>query len=191
MYMLFGSSRHVHVGVSAPISLMVAVTIRDVGAESVERRVALSLTITALTSVMYLLMMILRLDLIANFVPDPMVSGFCTAMALQIMSTNLKYVVGVPVNTDTVIAALVDLVRKIPKAKPAAVAVFFASCGLLVSIKSLNQRNLLPVSLPEQLVLLIAATWLSRLLDLQHRFGPHPPHRLTRCLATEHARLLT
>ena len=172
--MLFGTSRHVHVGVNAPISLMVAVTINEVGAKTDEQRVTTALAITAITSVVYLLMMALRLDLIATFVPDPVVSGFCTAMALQIMSSNLKYVVGMPLNTDSVMSTVVDLARKARLANPAAAAFFAAGCALLVAIKWFNVRYCRLVPIPEQLVLLLAATSISRRFNLRRTAGPWP-----------------
>ena len=175
VYMLFGTSRHVHVGVNAPISLMVAVTIKELGAATDERRVAIALAITAISSVVYLAMMALRLDLIATFVPDPVVSGFCTAMALQIMSTNLKYVVGVSLDTDSVLATLADLARKARRANPAAAAVFAAGCALLLGIRELNARYFRLAPIPEQLVLLVAATYVSRAFDLERVAGPAPP----------------
>jgi hypothetical protein len=100
IYMVLGSSRHVQLGVNAPISLMVAVSIQSSGAGTELERVESALTLTALGGVFYFLMMIFRLDLVSTFIPDPVMSGFCTAMAFQIMSTNLKYAVGV--NLDTV-----------------------------------------------------------------------------------------
>ena len=175
IYMLLGTARHVHVGVNAPISLMVAVTIKELGANTDERRVQVALAITAITSVMYLLMMILRLDLIATFVPDPVVSGFCTAMALQIMSTNLKYVIGVALNTDSVLATVVDLVGKVRRANLAAVAVFAGGCALLIGIKWFNVRYCRLIPIPEQLVLLVAATFVSRVFDLKRVAGLSRP----------------
>ena len=99
VYMLFGSSRHVQLGVNAPISLMVAVSIQSSGARTEEERISAALTITTLGGFAYFAMMVFRLDLVSTFIPDPVMSGFCTAMAFQIMSTNLKYAVGVHLNT--------------------------------------------------------------------------------------------
>jgi sulfate permease, SulP family len=99
IYMFLGSSKHVQLGVNAPISLMVAVSIHASGAVTEEERINAALTITTLGGFAYFAMIVLRLDLVSTFIPDPVMSGFCTAMAFQIMSTNLKYAVGVNLNT--------------------------------------------------------------------------------------------
>ena len=99
IYMLLGSSKHVQLGVNAPISLMVAVSIQSSGAVTEDERINAAITITTLGGFAYFIMMIFRLDLVSTFIPDPVMSGFCTAMAFQIMSTNLKYAVGVNLNT--------------------------------------------------------------------------------------------
>jgi len=171
VYMAMGTSRHVQMGVNAPISLMVAVSISSAGADTEEQRVAAALAITALGSVVYLVMMLLRLDLVSTFIPDPVMSGFCTAMAIQIMTTNLKYAVGVSLNTDNVVSTVVDLVWKLPQVRPVSVAFFACGCVGLQGIRSLARRFCPSYTIPEQLVVLIVAGSISYAFDLHSTAG--------------------
>mmetsp|Transcript_60524 Transcript_60524/g.161406 ORF Transcript_60524/g.161406 Transcript_60524/m.161406 type:complete len:397 (-) Transcript_60524:816-2006(-) len=155
VYMAMGTSRHVQMGVNAPISLMVAVSISSAGADTEEQRVAAALAITALGSVVYLVMMLLRLDLVSTFIPDPVMSGFCTAMAIQIMTTNLKYAVGVSLNTDNVVSTVADLVWKLPQVQPVAVAFFACGCVGLQGTRSLARRFCPGYTIPEQVAMIV------------------------------------
>ena len=62
-------------GVNAPISIMVAEALTAAKLETVQERTDAAMTLSFLCGFMYIIMLLLRLDMICNLIPDPMLSG--------------------------------------------------------------------------------------------------------------------
>ncbi|KAJ1622257.1 sulfate transporter N-terminal domain with GLY motif-domain-containing protein [Pavlovales sp. CCMP2436] len=99
VFTLFTTSNHVSVGPFALISLVVASVAN--GIASPDRTDAeylqIVLTLSVLSGLLQLAMGLLGLGIIASFLADPCVAGFTTAVALIIMSSQLKYLLGRPI----------------------------------------------------------------------------------------------
>ncbi|KAG8469778.1 hypothetical protein KFE25_006233 [Diacronema lutheri] len=102
-FALFTSSRHLSIGPFAPACLVIASAVEGlVPPEHTEGEwVRAVLALTFVTGLLQVLMGILRLGIVASFLAAPIVDGFTVAVALIIMASQLKYMLGVPIARGT------------------------------------------------------------------------------------------
>ena len=113
-YAALGSSRTLSVGPVAVVSLMTAAAIGDVARTGAVSSVEAALILALLSGIILLAMALLRLDILATFLSHPVISGFITASALLIAASQLKHVLGVSADGQT----LIDLGPALVKAAP-------------------------------------------------------------------------
>ncbi|GAA0611946.1 SulP family inorganic anion transporter [Paenochrobactrum glaciei] len=99
-YAIFGTSRTLAVGPVAVVSLMTASAISQYGGTDA---LTAAVTLALLSGFILLLMGILKLGFIANFLSQPVISGFITASGLLIAASQLKNIFGVSIHGDTMI----------------------------------------------------------------------------------------
>ncbi|WP_374338544.1 SulP family inorganic anion transporter [Methyloversatilis sp.] len=114
VYALFGSSHALAVGPVAVVSLMTAAAIGGLGIVDEAARLQAALTLAALSGVMLVLMGILRLGFLASFLSHPVISGFLTASSLLITLSQLKHLLGIRANGDTLPELLPQLIAGLP-----------------------------------------------------------------------------
>ncbi|MFZ5656086.1 MAG: SulP family inorganic anion transporter [Pseudomonadota bacterium] len=115
-YAAFGSSRTLSVGPVAVVSLMTAVAIGNVAAGDPARAMQASLALALLSGGAMLLMAALRLGTLSTLLSHPVISGFVTASAVLIATGQLKHLLGVQVQGDTLVELLPGLVQAAPRA---------------------------------------------------------------------------
>lgn len=115
-YAAFGTSRTLSVGPVAVVSLMTAAAIGDIAASGTAGYVEAALVLALLSGLVLLGMAAMRLGFLATFLSHPVISGFITASALLIAASQLKHILGVGLEGDT----LVELVPALAEALPAA-----------------------------------------------------------------------
>ena len=113
-YALFGSSHALSVGPVAVVSLMTAAAVGGLGIADEALRLQAALTLAALSGVMLLVMGVLRLGFLASFLSHPVVSGFLTASALLITLSQLKHLLGIRADGDTLPELLPTLLAGLP-----------------------------------------------------------------------------
>lgn len=99
VYALFGTSRTLSVGPVAVASLMTAAALAEVSA--VVAPVTAAITLAWLSGGMLMLMGFLRLGFVVNFLSHSVISGFVTASAILIAVSQLKHILGVPTQGDS------------------------------------------------------------------------------------------
>ena len=109
LYAVFGSSRALAVGPAAVTSLMTAAAIGQHAAAGSPAYWAAALTLAFLSGAMLLAMGLLRLGFLANFLSHPVISGFITASAVLITASQLKTLMGVKADGDTLFQLLLAL----------------------------------------------------------------------------------
>jgi SulP family sulfate permease len=114
VYAAFGTSRTLSVGPVAVVSLMTAAAVGDIAATGSIGYVQAALALALLSGLVLLGMAVLRLGFLATFLSHPVISGFITASAVLIATSQLKHILGVRVEGDT----LVDLVPSLLRAAP-------------------------------------------------------------------------
>lgn len=101
LYALFASSSTLAVGPVAVVSLMTASAIGSFAAAGSPVYWAAALTLAFISGLMLLLMGLLRLGLLAHFLSHPVISGFVSASGILIAASQLKTLLGVKAQGDT------------------------------------------------------------------------------------------
>lgn len=101
LYALFGTSRTLAVGPVAVVSLMTAAAVGQVAEQGTVGYVAAALTLALLSGGFLVLMGVFRLGFLANFLSHPVIAGFITASGILIATSQLKHILGIPAEGDT------------------------------------------------------------------------------------------
>ena len=114
LYAMFGSSRVLAVGPAAITSLMTAVAVGQLAAQGTPEYWSMALALAGLSGLMLLVMGLFRLGFLANFLSHPVISGFITASALLIALSQLKTLLGVKADGQTLSELLPALIEQLP-----------------------------------------------------------------------------
>lgn len=96
---VFGSSRQLATGPVAIVSLMTSTALEPLATAGSEQYIAYAILLALLIGIFQLLLGVLRLGLVVNFLSHPVISGFTTAAALIIASSQLSKIFGVHVDS--------------------------------------------------------------------------------------------
>ncbi|MGP1395686.1 MAG: SulP family inorganic anion transporter [Inquilinaceae bacterium] len=107
-YALFGSSRTLSVGPVAVVSLMTAAAIGTVAGTGVDP-LAAALVLALLSGLFLIALGLLRLGFLANVLSHPVISGFITASALLIAASQLRHILGIDAEGQTLVALVPSL----------------------------------------------------------------------------------
>ncbi|WP_105104385.1 SulP family inorganic anion transporter [Microbulbifer pacificus] len=94
-YAVFGSSCTLSVGPVAVASLMSAVALGQVAAQSTADYLVAAAVLALLSGGFLMLLGVLRLGFLANFLSHPVISGFITASGILIAFSQLKHLLGI------------------------------------------------------------------------------------------------
>lgn len=131
-YALFGSSRHLAVGPTSAISLMVGGAIGQMaGGDAVLYGKIATLAGFVLAS-MSLVAWLLRLSTLTSFISETILLGFKAGAGLTIASTQLAALFGVPGGGDHFFVRLLTVGKQLGDLHPATTAVGFAALALLL-----------------------------------------------------------
>jgi sulfate permease, SulP family len=158
IYPLFGTSRQLSVGPVALVSILVLAGLSKLADPGTPEFIELALLTAFVAGVIQILLAVFKMGFLANFLSEPVVTGFTAAAAIIIGMSQLKYLLGVEVARSTVIldmarglvAAIGDTnlfslitgvigiaivlgIRKIHKSLPAALIAVIVT-GVLVSV---------------------------------------------------------
>ncbi|UHQ55925.1 SulP family inorganic anion transporter [Microbulbifer sp. YPW16] len=112
-YAVFGTSRTLSVGPVAVASLMSAAALGEVAVQGTGDYLVAAAVLALLSGLFLTLMGLLRLGFLANFLSHPVISGFITASGLLIALSQLKHLLGVSADGDTLMKMAVSLVGEI------------------------------------------------------------------------------
>ena len=96
LYAVFGTSRQLAVGPVAMISLLVASAVAPLAGGDVAAYAGLAGLLALMVGVIQLSMGVVRLGFLVKFLSHPVIAGFTSAAALIIGLSQLKHVLGVP-----------------------------------------------------------------------------------------------
>jgi high affinity sulfate transporter 1 len=132
-YALFGSSRHLAVGPTSAISLMVGGTVGQMAGGDAVLYGQIATVAGFVLAAMSLLAWLLRLSTLTNFISETILLGFKAGAGLTIASTQLAALFGVPGGGDGFFVRVLTVGRQLGEANPATVAVGFAALALLLA----------------------------------------------------------
>lgn len=127
VYCVLGSSRHVTIGPTAIMALLV----QRFAALSIEYAVLA----TFLTGCLVLALGVLNLGFLVRFISEPVTVGFTTAAALQIGSLQVKSLLGLPGKSSGFVEAWLHVFGTIRQTSGWDALMGFASIGFLVALK--------------------------------------------------------
>lgn len=158
-YAVFGSSRHLAVGPTSAISLLLGVTLAGLSAGDAERQAALASLTALFVAGVFALAWLLRLSVLVNFISESILTGFKAGAALVIASTQLPKLLGVAGGGDDFFERMGRLVVQAPDTHLLTLAIgAVALVALLLGEKLLPGR---PVALAVVLLALVGA-WLGQ-----------------------------
>uniref|UniRef100_A0A8C3THF0 Solute carrier family 26 member 4 n=1 Tax=Catharus ustulatus TaxID=91951 RepID=A0A8C3THF0_CATUS len=199
-YFFLGTSRHISVGPFPVVSLMVGSVVLSmapdekfliegsnatgtngtgvlIDTESRDaERVLIASTLTFLVGILQVIFGVLQIGFIVRYLADPLVGGFTTAAAFQVLVSQLKIVLNVSTkNYNGVLSIIYTLVETFEKIGTTNIADLIA--GLLtifvcMVVKEINDRfkHKIPIPIPIEVIVVIA-TGISYAADLEKKYN--------------------
>ncbi|KAA0998782.1 SulP family inorganic anion transporter [Paraburkholderia panacisoli] len=146
IYAFLGSSRPLSVSTSATIAILAAAALArvvpDGGTADLLRA---SATLTLLVGAILTLAALLRFGFVANFISDPVLTGFKAGVAVVIVLDQLPKLLGIHFPKGSFFHNVLATVTGIPHASAATVAVAATTVGILVAIEHFFPRAPAPL----------------------------------------------
>lgn len=159
-YAVFGTSRALAVGPVAVVSLMTAAAVSQVATAGTAEYLTAAITLAFLSGLILMAMSLLRLGFLANFLSHPVISGFITASGILIATSQMKHLLGIKVEGDTLPDLLSGVYTGLGGVNPYTLAIGLIATGFLFWAR----KRLKP--------LLLARGMKPRLADLVAKAGP-------------------
>lgn len=181
LYALFGASRYIAIGPVALVSLLVADVTAGAAASAEVESTQVVLVLAALVGVLLVLLGVLCLGSIVNFISDPVLTGFTSAAALLIATSQVRNFLGLEIERGSFIQTLGAVWQNIDQVNgvtatigvSALLVLLLAGAPLeaLLQRWALSERLQIVVTKVPPLLLVALSTWLTAALSLHERFG--------------------
>lgn len=109
IYAIFGTSRALAVGPVAVASLMTAAAVGELASQGTPEYYAAAIALALISGLMLLVMGFLRLGFLANFLSHPVISGFITASAIIIATSQLKHIFGIDASGHNLLELVISI----------------------------------------------------------------------------------
>jgi sulfate permease, SulP family len=139
-YALVGSSRALAVGPVAIVSLLTFEAVHRLAEPGSADYLALAATLALLVGVIQLALGLLRGGVLVNFLSHAVVGGFTSAAAIVIGLSQLRHLVGVPLEAGHPLATLLDLARRPGEVHLPTLILGAAAVALLLASRRLARR---------------------------------------------------
>ena len=185
-YTVFGRSRQLALGPVAIVSLLTAAGLAPLANGDTGRYVELAATLALMVGLLMLVMGMARLGFVADLLSHPVLSGFTSAAAVIIVSSQLRHMLGIDlVRSEYVHTVFFDAARRIGDTHLLTLAIGSVGFVLLMLL-----RRWWP-SFPGALVVVLGATAMVAVLAWRNRASrwwarsrpasPPPPCRPSNC----------
>jgi high affinity sulfate transporter 1 len=162
-YALFGSSRQLMTGPDAATCIMVAASLGPLSGGDPERYLALLFVLTLMTGILYVIAGVCRLGFIANFLSQPILTGYLNGIALIIIASQLPKFFGL---SSTASGFFPELNQFIHQFDQTHLTTLFLGLGLLILLVVL--RRFTP-KIPGAFVVVVVGIAAVVALDLDHQ----------------------
>ena len=162
-YALFGSSKQLMTGPDAATCIIVAAALGPLAGGDPARYAALLLMLTLMTGVLYLLAGAARLGFIANFLSQPILTGYLNGIALLIIVGQLPKLFGYHANEEGFFEQILEFTLDIDNSHWPTAALGLGLLALLVLVMRFTPR------LPGALVVVVASIALVSSLGLDQQ----------------------
>ncbi|XP_046895446.1 solute carrier family 26 member 6-like [Hypomesus transpacificus] len=195
VYIIFGTSKHVSIGTFSVVSVMVGSVTERLAVNSkfmtyngtngtavvdtamqLAYRVQVASSLSLLVGIFQILLALVRFDFLATYLSVPLVGGYTTAAAIQVVLAQLKYIFGVeqpkfngPLSQ---IYTFVNICSLLPKTNIGTLVTSLVTAPILIVVKELNDyySKKLPLPIPIELIVVIGATIISYYTHLKENF---------------------
>jgi high affinity sulfate transporter 1 len=130
-YALFGSSRHLAIGPTSAISLMVGVSVAPLAMGDPARASQIASLSALVAAGMCIIAWVLRLSTLTNFISETVLLGFKAGAALSIAVTQIPALLGIQGGGNNFIERMVRIFSQLIQAQPLVVGIGCASLVLL------------------------------------------------------------
>jgi high affinity sulfate transporter 1 len=130
-YALFGSSRHLAVGPTSAISLMVGVSVAPLAMGDPVRYAQIATLSAFVAAAMCIVAWVLRLSTLTNFISETVLLGFKAGAGLSIAATQIPALLGIPGGGHDFIERLLKIMSQLTQAQPLIVTIGLVSLVLL------------------------------------------------------------
>lgn len=150
LYAIFGSSRVLAVGPVAVVSLLTASAVGQVAETGTAGYAIAALTLAALSGGFLVLLGLLRLGFLANFLSHPVIAGFITASGILIAMSQLKHILGVSADGNTLPEMVQSLAEHLDQSNLITLGIGVSAIVFLFWVRGnlkplLNRMNLSPL----------------------------------------------
>jgi len=160
-YALFGSSRQLIVGPDAPTCLMVAASLAVLAGGDADRYLSLMVAMTLVTGALLVIAGFFRLGFIANFLSQPILTGYLTGTALVLMVGQLPKLLGISLDAGGFFPQIAQLASRLGQTHMPTLVLGGAMLLVLIVLKKVAP------SLPSALIVSAAGGVAVVLLNLQ------------------------
>jgi high affinity sulfate transporter 1 len=150
VYALFGSSRQLMTGPDAATCIIVAASLGPLAGGDPERYLALMVILTLMTGILYVFAGMSRLGFIANFLSQPILTGYLNGIALIIIVGQLQKLFGYTGEAEEFFPKLTEFIARIDDSH---LPTLILGLGLLIALIVLR---LIAPKLPAALVVVVA-----------------------------------
>jgi len=146
IYAILGTSRPLSVSTTSTIAILAATALAAVapGADP-GRLLAAASTLAMLVGVFLLLAGILRLGFLANFISDPVLTGFKAGIGVVIIVDQLPKLLGVHFDKVPFFRSLLALAQHVPETSVATLVLAVVTLGVMIGLKRFVPRAPSPI----------------------------------------------
>uniref|UniRef100_A0A8C0IHI1 Solute carrier family 26 member 2 n=1 Tax=Bubo bubo TaxID=30461 RepID=A0A8C0IHI1_BUBBB len=197
IYFIFGTSRHISVGIFGVICLMVGQVVDPASVNttiSAVNQTSLCPNLLCVVDSFQVAMGFFQVGFVSVYLSDSLLSGFVTGASFTILTSQARYLLGLDIprssGIGSLIATWINIFRNIHKTNICDLITSFLCFLVLIPTKELNEhfKSRLKAPIPVELVVIVAATLASHFGELRETYGssvaghiptgflpPHPP----------------
>lgn len=140
IYPLFGTSRYLSVGPVALVSIIVLSGLSHIAEPFSPEFIKLAILTSLLAGIFQIALSIFRLGFLVNFLSHPVISGFTTAAAFIIMFSQLKYILGIQLDSsNNIVETVIGLISNISETNITALAIGLTSLTIILILKKISR----------------------------------------------------
>ena len=153
IYPIFGTSKHLSVGVVALGMLIVSAGVTNIAEPGSERYVQLVILLTILTGIVQVIMYVARLGFMDNLLSKPVIVGFTSAAAIIIGASQLGHLLGIELpHTQFIYTLAHSLIMQINEIHVLTLIIGLVSVGMMLGMRTWKAR------LPAALIIVVLST---------------------------------
>ena len=159
-YALFGSSRQLMTGPDAATCIIVAASLGPLAGGDPERYLALMVILTLMTGILYVVAGFSRLGFIANFLSQPILTGYLNGIALIIIAGQLRKLFGYSGEAEEFFPKLTEFIVQLDQSHLPTLVLGLGLLAALIILRRIAPR------LPAALVVVVAGIAMVVMLGL-------------------------